>query len=273
MFGLLKRLRSASASTDGVPGRLSGIFDIRDGMLVGYVEKIHGMSHTGTTIEVWRQHVRIASVPVSADTGHGKMPFKLAIEGRFTVAELVVETVRLNARNARGDTGPITLDGATQLELIRDHLGIPVEPIIDLDFTRDGNARPYLGAGWSGAENNFTWTEGDDSLVHFPTPRTAGPYLLRLRTAAFLSVMITAQKLDIYVNEELIAATMIDGQLAEFREFRFDGSLFGTEATTTLRLHHPFAGRPSEHHGTGDARRLAFSFRRLSIVRPLNTED
>ena len=269
VFGLFKR-RGAMYRSDGlgVPGRLTGTFDIREQALIGHVDVIPEASSAGTRIEVWRENVVVATVETEPPNAHDRMLFRLPFEGRFAVSDLIRESVHLVARNARGDTGNIGLNGATQLELIRDYMGLPVEKVIDLHFTHGGNARPHLGTGWSGPEAEFTWTLDNDSLIHFPSPKPDGAYFLRLRARAFITNLVAMQKLDVFVNDELIANLVADTAEMEFNEFRFPGNVF-TKKQATVRLHHPYAGRPSEHLGTGDDRRLAFAVRRISVVRML----
>jgi hypothetical protein len=189
------------------------------------------------------------------------------------MAELVQETVILEAVSQYGATGILTLDSATKTELIRAHFGRPAETILDLDFSRNGNARPNLGDGWSHAEERYTWGKDDNSIITFAAPSNLGPYLLRIRFGTFLTPMITGQLLDVYANEKFIGGFVADNLRPEFRELELQPDAFEGSKISTLRLHHPHAGRPCEHGGNAkDERRLAFAFYRLTIVRPLSEE-
>jgi hypothetical protein len=270
MKGLIKRFIEFLAPDDGgFPGALSGSYDIRGDRLVGQVIAELPASRKAIEVQVLRQGKLVASyrtVPV----GDGRAQnFELPMEGLLTGADLVRETFDLKAANTRGDSGPLLLEGSTRLELIREHLGIPVENVFDLDMTRGGNAAGFLGKGWSGTENTFTWTENDDSYVTFPTPAVRGLHLLRMRAGAFINDMSRRQLLELSINGEEFAAFIQDDAAVEYREFKLDGALFGSQPNCMLRLHHPYAGKPSDHSKSGDARRLAFSFRRLTLARVL----
>lgn len=257
------------STEDGIPGGLTGMYDVHGDTIFGWVDKIPYATSQGVDVEVLRRGTVVAACRAGRETDEGRLPFTLAMDGRFTESELAHETVTVTARSARGDTGTLKLDGITQLLLVRAYLGVPVEKILDLDFSSQGNAEPCLGRGWSGSEDRFTWTLDDDSFVHFLSPAGPGPFLLRLVFGACVLPMAPIQKLDIFLNEVLVAAMIINEEGEAFHELAVDAGLFAQAARSTLRLHHPYAARPSEHFESDDDRRLAFNFRALSLVRVL----
>jgi hypothetical protein len=83
---------------------------------------------------------------------------------------------------------------------------------------------------------------------------------------------VPTQKVEIYLNEILSATFTAVEKTDNFWELRLDPRPFGLTATTIMRLHHPYACRPSEHvEDSTDTRRLALSVRSMSVVRVLNT--
>jgi hypothetical protein len=267
MFGLIKRIGMAAAGGAAIPGGLSGSYDLRGSTLFGYVRALPFVTNAGVIVEVMRHGKVIAQCTTGPDPGNARLPFELDIAGRFTREEIAHDSITVSVRSRRGDTGTLTLAGATQLELVRTYLGVPVETMLDLDFSRHGNARPHLGEGWSGAEDSFTWTLGLDSFVHFRSPAAPGTYLLRLTCGAFITPMRPTQKMDILINHAEVAAFAAISSAASFYEFRIRADNFVPETETVLRLHHPYAGTPAEHFNSTDNRQVAFSMRRLTLAR------
>jgi len=274
VIGLIKRLIERAAPSDGgFPGAFSGGYDFRGDRIVGQLVAELRESRSAVEIQVLREGRLVASFPAVA-VGDGRVQtFEVPTKGLLTGADLVRETVELRAANRHGYSGPLSLEGTTRIQLIREHLGIPVETVFDLDLTRGGNAAGFLGKGWSGPEDRYTWTEGDDSYVIFPTPAKRGRHMLRMRYGTFVTDITRRQVLELSMNGEEFAAFTEDEAVAQFREFSFDGSLFGNQPKSELRLHHPYAGRPCEQSGNRDTRRLAFSFSRLTLVRVLKADD
>ncbi len=275
MLGSLKRLLGWTWGDDaGFAGALTGTYDLYGDTIRGVVEFELPDSRRGLEVQALRYGNPIAACPVEPGGGGSKLRFELPMLGRFTAADLAHETVIIAARNPRGDSGTLGLEGSTRLELIRTYLGVPAETIIDLDFTRHGNARPFLGKGWSNAEDTFTWTEDDDSFIHFRTPAAPGPFLLRMRLVASIAAFVPIQLMQIHLNEAVVATFTESDPAEQFREFRLTGESFAGTTESHLRLHHPYAVRPRDHHASStDGRRLAFRVKRLSLVRVLNPND
>jgi hypothetical protein len=144
---------------------------------------------------------------------------------------------------------------------------VPATMLFDLDFSRDGNARPYLGAGWSGAEPDYTCTEDDDSFVTFTTPLKAGTYALRMTAGALIfKPSVPIQELTVFIDETHVGQiTYFDG-FTQFNELKFGSDAFAQTPQTVLRLHHPGAIRQSDLGPHPDKRRIAFTFKRLTLV-------
>jgi hypothetical protein len=179
LFDLFRRGRRRPTQI-AMPNAFFGEFEFRVNRLVGWVKDKYDSDIDDLQIEVLRHGVVIAACSSAPQSGQRHVQFSLPVEGLFTGAELVKEEVVLIAHDREGNRGQLRLDGAAQIELIRDNLGAPSVGVFDLDFSRDGNARPYLGGGWSGAESSFTWTENDDSFISFGTPAEPGTYALRM---------------------------------------------------------------------------------------------
>jgi hypothetical protein len=94
-----------------------------------------------------------------------------------------------------------------------------------------------------------------------------GTYLLRLRLGAFIVPLVPVQTLHAYIGEFQIGGHSTSTRNTELVEIHIESELFAVTKSTILRLRHPYAARPSEHLGYVDERRIAFSFRRLTLAR------
>jgi hypothetical protein len=257
----------------GLPNTLSGTFELRIDRLVGSVTDGYGTNVESIRIDLRHHGQLLASFPAKPRLEQGNFTFSFNIQGRFTGADLVKEAVTLTAYDSDGNSGRIWLDGASQLELIRDHLGAPAVTVLDLDFSREGNARPYLGAGWSQAEDDFTWAEDDDSFISFDTPTDPGHYALRLTAGTILNKpQLSSQELAISIDGTYVTQIFYNEAFAQFHECRFSHEVFAHQTRSVLHLHHPDAVRPSDTGPSADQRRLSFNFKRLSIARLLPIE-
>jgi len=269
LFGLFNLNRRGRTQT-GLPNAFIGSFELRVNRIVGWVRDKYDSDVLDVQIEVLRGGVQIAACPAIMPPGQRRFEFNLPVEGLFTSAELVKEEVIVIARDREGNHAQIRLDGAAQIELIRDHLGAPAVSVFDLDFSIGGNARHFLGCGWSGTEADFTWTEDDDSFINFDTPTEPGVYALRMTAGAIVHIpAVPEQHLLVFINETQIAQIVYNQAHVQFHECKFTHEPFGNEVQTALRLHHPNAMRPSDFKPAGDGRRLAFNFKRISLTRLL----
>lgn len=267
------RRGGAAPKPISVPNTLYGYFELRADRIVGWVQDAHGSKAATMQIEIFLRGSLIASFAATKQPEQRPFVFSFPVENRFTAAELVKEEVFIRARDSDGNNGRMLLDGATQLELARETLGVPTVVIFDLDFSRGGNARPYLGAGWSGTEADFTWTENDDSFVNFDTPAEPGTYVLRMTAGAVVrKPELPEQDLALFIDATPIAQITQTEPHAQFQECKFEHQAFAGGPRATLRLHHPGAVRPSDLAPTTDTRRLAFGFKRLTLARLLDPE-
>lgn len=252
----------------GIPGTLTGFYVIRGETLEGWVNHDPTMRALETKVRAMRSNEVLAECSASGERKSNRLLFSLPLVG-FSVRDLGVEAVILTACNAVGDTGVLSLDGPTRIELIRDHLGAPLDPVFDIDFSLAGKGHSYLGQGWAKAETYFTWTTDDDSFIVLSAPLNTASYLLRIKYGTFIAPFLRTQSMEISIDGQLIASFSEDEQVARFREFRIDWAPAGATTPPTIRFHHPDAARPRDHFESTDGRRLAFSFQRVSLGREL----
>ena len=143
-----------------------------------------------------------------------------------------------------------------------------IQIIFDIDFSAGGNSLNYIGSGWSGPETDYTWTEGDTSFVRLPVLIKAGEYALRIVAGALISKpFLSEQVIKIFLNNHPIWSGVKDDGDIKLLEARFSAENF-IGKTLDLRIEHPAAARPSDLSAlNNDGRRLALSFKRLTLIR------
>jgi hypothetical protein len=252
----------------GSPNTLYGYFELRVDRIVGWVEDTYRSSAADMQVDVRCGGHLIASVVASAQPGEARFFFSVTVDDRVKAADLIRETVIVVARDSDGNTGRLLLDGAAQLELIRDYLGVPTIVSFDLDFSPGGNARPYLGSGWSGSGVDVTFMQDDESFINFETPSESGTYALRITIGAIIQKPdVPEQALTAFVNGVEVAQLFQTESPVQFHEFMFSSEAFTAIPHSSLRFYHPDAKRPCDLGWNGDIRRLAFSVKRISLVR------
>jgi hypothetical protein len=250
------------------PGTLEGTFEYRNGRITGDFEDLHDLKESDISVLAIRQEKPILSAKAEQIGKTSSYRFEMPLNDAFSPAEFVTEKVTIAARSPLGASGTLRLDGASGLELIREYFSAPAETLCDIDFTKGGNSRDYLGKGWSGQEQDFTWTEDEDSFLRLPTLTHPGQHALRLVTGALIhKPFVPTQFMQLYLNAELTDTQTIDEGAAQFYEAKFAGEPFCSQPLE-LRIHHPDAARPCDISQTSkDSRRLALSVKRITLVR------
>ncbi len=138
---------------------------------------------------------------------------------------------------------------------------------VQLNFSRNGDAKPYLKSGWSLPEGQHTWSIGPESTLVVPSPG--------FRNRATLSVTgwphlqpgwLTRQRILITVNGAEL------GRLVMLRRSTLTGiiprqALLGQD-TLTITLRHPDAASPTDFPSPTeqfDTRILGVAYHRLTI--------
>lgn len=135
----------------------------------------------------------------------------------------------------------------------------------DVVFGRGGNAKALTGYGWSGPEDGYTWAIEERSVLTIARPGSAAAYRLEMDVAPFIAPpAVEAQTLSVTVNGEWVHTfdPLVRGKVGCMIPSRL---LDGGDAIEIV-LDHPLAASPRVVKGQNDDRRLAVSFRRLSLI-------
>jgi hypothetical protein len=250
------------------PGTLEGTFEYRNGRITGELVDRHDLKESAISVLAMREEKPILSAKAERIGNTNRYRFEMPLNNAFSPADFVSEKVTIIARSPLGATGTLRLDGASGLELIREYFSAAAETLCDIDFTKGGNSRDYLGKGWSGQEQDYTWTEDENSFLRLPTLTHPGQHALRLVTGALINKpFVSSQFMQLFLNGELIDTQSINEGAAQFYEAKFAGEPFCSQPLE-LRIHHPDAARPCDISQTSkDSRRLALAVKRLTLVR------
>lgn len=138
-------------------------------------------------------------------------------------------------------------------------------PRTEVVFGTEGNAVPYQGYGWSGAEAGYTWSVGERSQLFLPVPGAAADYWLEMQVAPFLRPpLLTRQRLDVFVNGRFTHSfdPLSRGEVGCL----IPGDLIGDAPQVEVVFGHPHAASPMLVAGQGDDRRLGVAMSRLALV-------
>ncbi len=137
---------------------------------------------------------------------------------------------------------------------------------IELDFGLNGNAEDWQGDGWSVPEDGGTWSSGAQGSLILPLPKDTDTYRLEITLAPFLAPpALTAQRLGVATGGHAIHAFDVVEPCVVACEV--PGQLLRGLAYAELIFSYPDAARPMDLGPSGDDRRLAVLFRRLTLSR------
>lgn len=138
-----------------------------------------------------------------------------------------------------------------------------ISPGMIIRFDEKGNAAPFLRAGWSSAESEHRWTDGDAATLHFEIPDRPVDLLLSFTVTPILAPNITAQTATAEWNGVPIGQWTVD-RPGPFHTIVWS-RLQQESRLVTLCFRLPNALRPVEHNVGKDGRKLALAFRELTL--------
>lgn len=139
---------------------------------------------------------------------------------------------------------------------------------LDIVFGQDGNALPFLYAGWSGLEAGFIWSIGTEASLLLPRLRRAARYVFSLLAEPFLAGdTLPAQSLAVALNGTRLAEIRASAQF--ILEVEVPWAVLSARKPAQLSFMYPEAASPSDVLGIRDDRVLGFQFKRL-IVTPVH---
>jgi alginate O-acetyltransferase complex protein AlgJ len=132
---------------------------------------------------------------------------------------------------------------------------------MQIDFTSQGNADPFVVSGFSAPERLGRWSVGSQSVVKLPAPPGGGALDVQVTLLPMtVEGKLPAQKLMLLANGQPVHSGTHSGW--ETLKLRLPASVAGH---VTLTFIHPDAAAPSALGKSGDDRRLAFLFRGIAI--------
>jgi hypothetical protein len=135
----------------------------------------------------------------------------------------------------------------------------------ELMFGIEGNAAPWLGAGWSGPEAGYQWAVGERSGLTIQVPGKADDYWLEMDVQPYIKPpLLPRQRLDVMIGGTLVHsfAALPRGEVGCV----VPGHLLAGRDQIEIVFDHPHAASPMLVGGERDDRRLGVSFRRLALL-------
>jgi hypothetical protein len=142
-----------------------------------------------------------------------------------------------------------------------------IELLQRLTFGANGDARPFLGEGWSIQEDDFTWTDGPQSRIRVPITAGAGTLMLELAVNPMLLVpVLPRQRLIVTVNGIEVAREAVAGECS--LGFDIPAEAHAAADALDIVLDLPDAAVPSAlGNANPDTRQLGFAVGELMLFR------
>lgn len=267
--------KASEPTLSGLDGRLRGYFSVTGKTITGWVSTEFIRPEGAMEVEFRRGKEVLARTTAHPKSNGDMWRFVFTTETGpwYKEEELLDDTLVVHVDNGKGATGILTLDGETQIELIRGYMNDPDDVELDLSFARGGNARAHMGEGWAKSDPNWTWTDGRDSVLTFPTPARPGTYAFRFAAGAFvLQPDVPRQDSEVYFGDEYLTNVVQTVGNFRYHDVRIPANLLVGTQSFSLRFHHLFAARPSDF-GRPITRLQAFRFRQATLIRMRGAKD
>ena len=249
----------------------AGEYELRGQRCIGVInDECHPTSRPLLIQLETNQRALLKEIEVPYDRTYRRYEFALDLDGSATPRDLLRERVCLYATNAFGLRSKLALDGASQLSLIREHLGKPRVVLFDLDLTRGGNGIEFMREGWNGPELQVCCSEGSRSVIEVPVAASpADRHELTMECFPFLAPpSIDEQRMTVRVNGFPQEASH-DGKMLDFFSFIIPANVMDTRDTTLIEFDFPNCYAPIDLNVNKDVRRLAFGFKQVVLARLL----
>lgn len=132
-----------------------------------------------------------------------------------------------------------------------------------LETRRGGAGENFLGEGWSGPEDEFTWALGRSSTLHIPAEVVRGANRLDL---ALMTVPTRPQRLIVTIGtgdrrRQFLDCT-VSGHTSVWMHLdeHFDG-----DGGLSIEIEHPDFTRPCDHGSPGDERELSIALKSVTL--------
>lgn len=135
-----------------------------------------------------------------------------------------------------------------------------------IQFGVGGEGKVYQVSGWSGTEQNFTWSEGKAAVLRLPVPTDAGALQLRLKMAAnTYPPTLLSQPVEVYANGKKIAQWDVSA-IADFVA-RIPGEVTSSSPWLNLELRTPKSTSPRALGASEDTRILGVCCLELQLAK------
>lgn len=134
-----------------------------------------------------------------------------------------------------------------------------------IDFAKGGNAPVFQGEGWSGAEPDFTWTDGNRAVLHIPVGEVDSDVTLSAVFHAFLPPeKVERQRVVIVVNGQEIGEWVVVDRGVGRHDIVIPADLLD-KSPLEIVFELPDAISPKEAGVSEDSRTLGIAVRTIEL--------
>ena len=112
-----------------------------------------------------------------------------------------------------------------------------------LSFAQGGASNDYIGTGWSGPEDHYSWTDGHTATVYLPGQPPRSDLVLRVNLSAYTPGKLNGQRVRVLVNGHEVAKWMITSGFATHSAWVPQADTSGAD-TTEIAFELPDAAAP-----------------------------
>lgn len=141
-----------------------------------------------------------------------------------------------------------------------------------IDFSASGNARSYLGEGWSAQEPDGIWAIGRQSIIKFLVSKSSGNTSARITLYPNVHLSkVPTQRLIILLNGYLLLETSLHGGWATL-DIAIRSDFLRWDGINEIEIQHQDAFSPSLLGLSDDRRELAFFISRVEFAGALGSQ-
>ncbi len=246
-----------------------GEYEFRSGEITGWVADEWNPDDRKIRIEAVERGRLVAVGETSVYAKGRGWGFRLEIPASISSQDLLNDRLVIRAVSAFG-AATLKLDGASQLQMIREAIDRPFLSHIDIDFSERGNSNQYIRSGWLPQEPSFRWTTGQESSLDCALqdlPETSPRLHCQMTVAPLICFKNhPSQDMEVTVNNEFCWRMGINTPNFRFFEFPINFEITNRPANLHFRFLHRDSATPCKLWGGEDSRDLAFAFKRLKVV-------
>jgi hypothetical protein len=242
-----------------------GRYEMAGQKIVGWAKVEDLPPGSGLFAQVYRGDGLLAWAPARPLPGEGLWEFGVDVASKLEPRELLSDQIRVLVVDRKGSAMKLRIEGMAQLHLISEYIGEVAEPILEIDFSQDGNCADYILDGWSFQEETHRWMTGEASSIAIKPADQGQAYNLIIQLWPFtIPDRHPEQRLDILMNDDHVGTFTIRQQMS--LKCRMPAIQASEDGRAILTFVHPDTLRPRDFFPGDDDRCLTLAVKKLKIT-------